>query len=112
MVVCSVVVGSLVVSCPRVSVNFIEISYLSVMLEIIFQGIAEAFSMVFSEWLFGGTARLFRKTGLRAYSLFNGEWSVPIKELREKHDDKMIPWFLAAFIWGGVLYWFFAWTIG
>lgn len=75
-----------------------------IMLELvgcIFMGLI---AIILSEWLFGGILNTTGWIGYRAYSIFTGEWDVPVIELRKKHQDSIWPWVIVFTLFGTILY--------
>ncbi len=68
------------------------------MLEFIFRAIGWFFMEIIIELILGGISRFFQRIGLRIYSIFTGEWGLPMKELTEKHGDKIVPWLFGAMV--------------
>jgi len=66
------------------------------MLETIIEFFVE---IVFGE-VFGKLFRFIQGIGLRIYSLFVGASGLSTTELRDKYDDKALPWFLGFLVLG------------
>jgi hypothetical protein len=69
------------------------------------------FVEILVEWMLGGIMRFIYGVGLRAYSIFTGEWSLTLKELREKHDASIRVYLLGGLICLCGLYFGLAWVI-
>ncbi|MBC6992727.1 hypothetical protein QWY85_14980 [Neolewinella lacunae] len=74
------------------------------MFEIIGILVVELLAILLSEWIFGGLFNFIQGVGLRIYSLFDGTGKISIAELRVKHDDKILPWFLGFLVFGTTIY--------
>lgn len=81
------------------------------MFEIIGRIIVWLFVDVLIQWILGGIMRFIYGVGLRAYSVFTGEWSLSVKELRENYKMSIKAYLLGSLICFGGLYFGLAWII-
>jgi hypothetical protein len=73
------------------------------MIELISVLFLELTTILLSEWLFGGLFKSIGWSGYRIYSIFTGEWGVPVSTLRKTHDGSIWPWVLLSCLFGGLL---------